>query len=105
MNWKEIIEGWRNKILPPEHLKEMIQKTSEERLGICARCSHNSKFHNFRFRKDEHCVKCGCTLSAKTSCMSCKCPVDKWHSVITDEEELEIERHEQKNSSDRKGSS
>jgi hypothetical protein len=29
-------------------------------------------------------------LSAKTKCLSCKCPIDKWLPVLTEEQEKEI---------------
>ena len=40
-------------------------------------------------RPDEHCTKCSCTLSAKTACLSCECPlmVPKWKAVLTEDEE------------------
>jgi hypothetical protein len=31
-------------------------------------------------------------LSAKTKCLSCKCPIDKWLPVLTEEQEEEIKR-------------
>jgi len=39
---------------------------------------------------DEHCTDCGCPLDAKTKCLSCKCPKDKWLAVATEEEHEEI---------------
>jgi len=38
-------------------------------------------------RPDAHCTNCGCTLSAKTKCLSCSCPLNKWEAVLTDDEE------------------
>lgn len=75
----EIFEGWRNKIVPPEALKEIIEVVSKERTSICEECPNHSKFHH-SLRMDDHCTYCGCTLSAKTRCLSCKCPLDtpKW---------------------------
>jgi transcription initiation factor IIE alpha subunit len=72
---KEIVEGWRNKIIPPEELKGVIEEVAKERNIICMQCPHHSRFHN-TFRRDEHCTNCGCTLSAKTRCLSCSCPLD-----------------------------
>ena len=36
MKLSEIYEGWRNKILPPEKLKDKIAEVSAERIAICA---------------------------------------------------------------------
>ena len=41
-------------------------------------------------RPDIHCTHCGCTLSAKTACLSCECPVGRWKAITTDEQEEEI---------------
>jgi PHP family Zn ribbon phosphoesterase len=79
----QIVEGWRNKIIPPKELEDLINVTSKYRLEICGKCEHHSK--NFdSLRIDAHCNDCGCTLSAKTACLSCKCPLTppKWGEVI-----------------------
>nr|QPI16394.1 MAG: hypothetical protein NIOZUU157_00285 [Virus NIOZ-UU157] len=91
---KEIYEGWRNNLLPPEKLKDQIAKVSAERLSICEECENHSSKHSSK-RPDAHCVSCGCTLSAKTKCLSCSCPVKKWESVLTEEEESEYKKHEE----------
>jgi hypothetical protein len=96
MKIKEIFEGWRNNILPPEKLKEQIAVVSAERLAICEGCKHHSKNHS-TVRPDAHCVSCGCTLSAKTKCLSCSCPIKKWEAVLTDKEELEYKTYENTN--------
>lgn len=87
----DIYEGWRNNLIPPSHLKDIIKKVSDERMVICDMCEYNSKFHK-TIRPDVHCTDCGCTLSAKTKCLSCSCelPVPKWGAVLTDEQEEEI---------------
>ncbi len=85
----QIYEGWRNKLLPPKELKALIEKTSQERLEMCAKCPHHSSLHK-TIRPDEHCTYCGCTLSAKTRCLSCKCPIDKWEALVTPEQEDEM---------------
>jgi hypothetical protein len=99
MKIKEIFEGWRNNILPPEELKEQIAMVSAERLAICEGCEHHSKNHS-TVRPDAHCVRCGCTLSAKTKCLSCSCPIKKWKAVLTDKEELEYKAYENTNKAD-----
>ena len=35
-------------------------------------------------------MACGCTLSAKTRCLSCECPVKKWEALMTDDQYDEI---------------
>ena len=60
-------------------------------MKICDVCENNSKFHP-SIRPDVHCIICGCTLSAKTSCLSCFCPIYKWREVMTSEQEEEIEQ-------------
>ena len=79
----QIAEGWRNKIIPPQELKDIIKTVSAHRMIICECCEHHSKFHNTPLRPDAHCIECGCTLSAKTACLSCKCPLEnpKWAEV------------------------
>lgn len=41
-------------------------------------------------RPDEHCVECGCTLSAKTRCLSCSCPLKKWTEIMTENQEQQF---------------
>jgi hypothetical protein len=90
MSFKQILEGWRNHIIPPHEMKEVINITSTERMNICKQCewfSENKKKtgeYN-TLRPDEHCTNCGCTLSAKTKCLSCSCPLSLWDAVTTDE--------------------
>jgi hypothetical protein len=43
-------------------------------------------------------MKCECTLSAKTACLSCACPLNKWGEEMTPEQEEEMEKiNEQEN--------
>lgn len=86
----QIVEGWRNKLFPKEEMKEIIAKVKEERMGICQQCPKHSKFHSTPLRPDEHCTECGCTLSAKTVCLSCKCPLNKWTAYITEQEQNKL---------------
>ena len=89
MNIFQIYEGWRNNLFPPEKLREVIEQTSASRMEICNNCEHVSTKHKTR-RMDVHCTDCGCTLSAKTKCLSCSCPLKKWVALITQEQEEEI---------------
>ena len=88
MKLAEIYEGWRNKLIPPKKMKEEIANVRAERLIICHHCAYNSRFHKTK-RPDVHCTVCGCTLSAKTSCLSCSCPLTppKWDAVVSREQE------------------
>lgn len=90
LDFGQILEGWRNNLIPPSKIKDMINLVAEERLSICDGCPHHSKNHKSR-RPDAHCTKCGCTLAAKTKCLSCECPIGKWLPVATDEQEKELE--------------
>jgi len=87
--FSQIFEGWRNNLIPPEKFKKEIEKVSSERMSICESCKFHSKNYK-RIRPDVHCINCGCTLSAKTKCLSCKCPIDKWKEVLTNEQEQNI---------------
>ena len=93
----QIYEGWRNKLIPPAHLKNMIELASKSRTDICLGCEHHSE--NARrnkgyktVRPDHHCVECGCVLSAKTRCLSCACPLKKWEAIMTDVEEEQVKK-------------
>lgn len=84
----KIFEGWRNHLFPPEKMKALIEEIAKERMEICKGCPHyslNSK--KFKIRVDEHCTKCGCVLSLKTKCLSCKCPIDKWSAKMSKKDE------------------
>lgn len=81
----EIYEGWKNKLFPSKDLEEIISETREKRLAICNSCEKHSKF-NKTSRPDDHCTQCGCTLSAKTSCLTCECPLLKWKAEMTQEQ-------------------
>lgn len=62
-------------------------------MEICRNCEFDSKnIPNYKnlTRPDEHCIKCGCTLAAKTKCMSCACPINKWTALVSAKEESEI---------------
>jgi hypothetical protein len=89
LNLANIYEGWRNNLFPPKHLKKLIQQVKKERMQICNECPHHSKNHK-TIRRDYHCIICGCTLSAKTACLSCACPEYKWREVMNSEQEEEL---------------
>jgi hypothetical protein len=82
MSLGQIIEGWKNHLLPEEKEKAFIQHVSQERLAICNACEeHSSNKKDYKsMRPDAHCAECGCTLSAKTKCLTCECPLKKWEA-------------------------
>lgn len=92
----EILEGWRNHLVPPEELRDIIQQVHEERMNICNKCpfqSENAKNDGYTtIRVDVHCTKCGCPLVSKTKSLSSKCPIGKWSNLVTNEEKYLIEQ-------------
>jgi len=97
----KIIEGWRNHLLPPNHLKELILKVQKERNEICVKCSlYDITGDGCAFLgtqpccnkdKDENGIKgCGCALVQKQKCLSCDCPLKKWLAVATEEEYIQV---------------
>lgn len=82
-------------MIPPSALKEIIKETSEQRINICLDCPYHSRHHKTK-RPDAHCTNCGCTLSAKTKCLSCSCPIGKWKEVLTKEQEDEMTNGKQR---------
>src|SRR5690348_8818752 len=87
----QILEGWRNKLIPPSSMKELIESTYQERMEVCKNCPFFSENRKRLTdwttpRLDEHCTKCGCTLSAKLRCLSCECPDKKWSAICSSEE-------------------
>lgn len=94
INFSQVYEGWKNNLFPAEDIKAQIKEVGSERMAICNECPLISTKHKTN-RPDVHCTECGCTLSAKTKCLSCECPLEvpKWLAVI---ESLEQE-HELKN--------
>lgn len=92
----QILEGWKNKILPDEDMKDFIENTSEKRMSICNECPFISTKRNASLigaiRPDVHCTDCGCTLSAKTRCLSCSCPQNKWVAEMSKKEEDDLKK-------------
>lgn len=90
----QIYEGWRNNLLPPKELKKLIKETSSQRLEICQGCEHHSdNKRNYKtIRLDKHCTYCGCTLAAKTKCLSCACPIKKWEALVTADQEEQMKK-------------
>lgn len=87
-------EGWKNHLIPASDMKEQIKSVSESRMTICKEChyySENRKKDGYTSsRPDVHCTNCGCTLAAKTKCLSCNCPMKYWKAIMTDDQYDEI---------------
>jgi hypothetical protein len=97
LNFKEIIEGWHNHLVPPLELVNLIDEVSEHRLSICSGCPFQSKNAKEAgtykgYRTDLHCTSCGCHLAAKSKSLSSTCPLGKWEAIATDEERYNIEK-------------
>jgi len=88
MSLAQIIEGWNNHLFPEERIKAFIEYVSNERIAICEACDKHSSKHT-SIRPDAHCVECGCTLSAKTKCLTCECPLKKWGATAIPKEDAE----------------
>ena len=103
LKFKEIFEGWRNLIMPPEEIKSIIEEVASERELICKGCpffSVNAKLNDYKtFRTDDHCTKCGCPIKAKARSLSSQCPMGYWTNVISEEEAYELNKkiNEQQN--------
>ena len=88
INFSQIYEGWKNNLFPAADMRDYIEEVSKERMSICEGCEFISTKHK-SVRPDVHCTDCGCMLAAKTKCLSCACPKDKWLAVIASREEEE----------------
>jgi hypothetical protein len=82
----EIIEGWKNNLIPKEEEKEFIEAVHQERMNICNECPYISTKHR-SIRPDVHCVQCGCTLAAKTRSFTSACPLNKWGAIEKDKKD------------------
>jgi len=90
MNFKQILEGWKNDLFPAKDLKELIRSTQAERQSICKGCPMNSTPGEINLLS--YCKDCGCPLKKKTACLSCSCPLEKWMFVITPEEDKDLQK-------------
>lgn len=86
----QIVEGWANNLTPKQLLNQQVVDVSTERMLICNSCEeHSSNKKDYKtIRPDAHCTNCGCTLAAKTKCLTCECPLKKWTAakILTDNE-------------------
>lgn len=88
INFSQIYEGWKNNLFPADDMREHIKQVSHVRMSICDACEWCSENKDPKPRRfDKHCTHCGCTLAAKTKCLSCSCPIEKWVAEIESPEE------------------
>ena len=92
MSLGQIYEGWKNHLLPEERLKTFIEHVSSSRIDVCQTCEeHSSNKKDYKsLRLDAHCTNCGCTLSAKTKCLTCECPLKKWMAAEMPKDNVDI---------------
>lgn len=90
-NIHNILEGWRNELIPPKELKEAIEKLSDHRLSFCMQCEHNSTPGEMN-RWTSRCTQCGCFLKAKSKSVDEYCPIGKWKAVGTLQDDEEIQK-------------
>ena len=103
MKLQEIYDGWKNLIIPEEHLKPHIDKVATARINICNTCEYDSNKSlttMAKIRFDRHCTHCGCTLSAKTRSLTSECPIGKWGAAVKDEDYGTEESNIEENSSE-----
>jgi hypothetical protein len=94
MNLQEMYDGWKNLLIPEEELKPFIEEIAAKRTKICEGCPFHSKnvevpTLSTRIRFDDHCTKCGCTLSAKTRSLASSCPLEVplWGPEVNDKQQ------------------
>lgn len=88
-NLLDTLKGISEGVLNSMFLDEQVEEIAKERLSICSTCPFNSEVARATgediFRKDNHCLDCGCNLTLKTRAMSQHCPKDKWLAVTNTE--------------------
>jgi hypothetical protein len=89
MNIKEIVQGWRNHLVPPAELKDAITSISEQRLSHCKTCEYNADKQDIKL--SSRCGHCGCYLVPKSKCLDCSCPIGKWIAELTTSESNDME--------------
>ena len=85
----QIMEGIKNSIIR----NIFVEQVSQQRMSICNECPELDKVGGHCFAKGTQpcCKLCGCSLGFKTRALSSECPVKKWESVVSvdDEEHLD----------------
>jgi hypothetical protein len=85
-NKHKIIEGIKNSIIRDEFVEEVAAM----RYSVCEECPSKGKKCAVK-GTGPCCNECGCSLGFKTRSLASDCPLGKWESLITVEEEDELE--------------
>ena len=93
--WKEkdkILEGLKNKIFK----NEFVEVISRERMSVCSKCPElDTTGDKCMVPLTQPCCGiCGCSLNLKTRSLSSACDLKKWDSIISLEEEIKLDTHE-----------
>lgn len=87
--WKErhkIMEGIKNTVIRDEFV-ENIAKLRHQECDVCP-----SKGKECAVPGTAPCCnECGCSLAFKTRSLSSECPLGKWESLVTEEEEDQLD--------------
>ena len=85
-NRKTILEGITNSVIRDETIEEIAAL----RYSMCTECT--SKGTECAVKGTGPCCnECGCSLSLKTRSLASDCPLGKWKSIVTVEEEDKLE--------------
>tara|TARA_R110000824_G_scaffold60373_1_gene161438 strand:+ start:778 stop:1071 length:294 start_codon:yes stop_codon:yes gene_type:complete len=85
-NRKTILEGITNSVIRDETIEEIAAL----RYSMCNECT--SKGTDCAVKGTGPCCnECGCSLSLKTRSLASDCPLGKWKSIVTVEEEDKLE--------------
>jgi len=83
--FKQILEGWGNKILDEFNLlDEDTKRMARQRLEVCNTCkvriknSCSTKKQTIHRKTGQLVGGCGCNIAAKTLSPSSECPAAKW---------------------------
>ena len=87
----QILEGIKNNIFKRKHVEEIAAK----RLELCKACDFlDLKGDSCIVPSTQPCCKeCGCSLKLKVRSLSSFCPINKWTSIVDDDDEELIENY------------
>ena len=90
-NRKQILEGLKNKIFKQEHVEAVAKERWEQHCVRCESLGRGGKKCTVSGTQP-CCGECGCSLGLKIRSLSSSCPLNKWHALMTDEEEDELHK-------------
>jgi hypothetical protein len=85
-NRKQILEGITNTVIRDKTIEEIARL----RFLICDECTSKGKKCAIKGTAP-CCNECGCSLTFKTRSLASDCPLGKWESLATVEEEDELD--------------